>query len=332
MIIVGAGLSGLLAGRILASKFVRTEILERQHALPNNHAAVLRFRSSVVGDRTSIPFRKVNMIKCHHPVRNPVADALTYSMKVSGTYRSDRSIVNGFESGTRYIAPENFISQLASDLDIKYGADVNLLRIAEDNDRQRPILSTLPMPTLMTQLDYQGQMPNFRSISGWSVRFTIEDCDAYSTVYDPHPDSPIARVSITGNEVICECLSAGKHQHEFEYFEQAEQLWVVSVMNRACELLGIERGGAQPTVTKMKYAKILPIDDKVRKDFLHWATETYNIYSLGRFATWRPGLLLDDLVQDIDHIHSWARNSSYLRKKSQHIASMSNGSFLRANG
>jgi hypothetical protein len=33
-----------------------------------------------------------------------------------------------------------------------------------------------------------------------------------------------------------------------------------------------------------------------------WATEKFNIYSLGRFATWKPGLLLDDIVGDVNVI------------------------------
>ena len=47
------------------------------------------------------------------------------------------------------------------------------------------------------------------------------------------------------------------------------------------------------------------IDEELRKDFIYWATDKHNIFSLGRFATWRPGLLLDDLVKDIRLIDKW---------------------------
>ena len=41
------------------------------------------------------------------------------------------------------------------------------------------------------------------------------------------------------------------------------------------------------------------MDEKIRKSFIVRATKDFGIYSLGRFATWRPGLLLDDCVKDI---------------------------------
>ena len=64
-------------------------------------------------------------------------------------------------------------------------------------------------------------------------------------------------------------------------------------------------------MTSQKYAKIQPIDETARKQFLAWATDNFNIFSLGRFATWRPGLLLDDLVQDVQRIEKWAFADRY---------------------
>ncbi len=46
-----------------------------------------------------------------------------------------------------------------------------------------------------------------------------------------------------------------------------------------------------------------------------WATDNFNIYSLGRFATWRPGLLLDDLVNDIRVIQKIADHGNYDHRK-----------------
>ena len=55
------------------------------------------------------------------------------------------------------------------------------------------------------------------------------------------------------------------------------------------------------TVSEMKYGKLLPIEEKVRKEFILYLTQQYNIFSVGRFATWRQ-LLLDDIVDDINVI------------------------------
>ena len=58
-----------------------------------------------------------------------------------------------------------------------------------------------------------------------------------------------------------------------------------------------------------RYGKILPFDEEERQAFILWATETFGIYSLGRFATWRQ-ILLDDLVRDIGVIKRLIENRS----------------------
>ena len=59
MIIYGAGLAGLLAGNILRK--YHPKIYEAQSELPNNHSALLRFRTSDVGTACSIPFKRVKV-------------------------------------------------------------------------------------------------------------------------------------------------------------------------------------------------------------------------------------------------------------------------------
>ena len=62
---------------------------------------------------------------------------------------------------------------------------------------------------------------------------------------------------------------------------------------------------------EQKYGKIAPIDDAVRKQLLFRLTHEHNIYSLGRFATWR-NILLDDVVDDITMIKKLLKaNNAY---------------------
>jgi hypothetical protein len=62
-----------------------------------------------------------------------------------------------------------------------------------------------------------------------------------------------------------------------------------------------------PTVNHQPFGKIAPIEESLRRRFILHLTDKWNIYSLGRFATWRS-LLLDNLVDDIKHIEKMITN------------------------
>ena len=64
--------------------------------------------------------------------------------------------------------------------------------------------------------------------------------------------------------------------------------------------------------SESQYQKIAPIPERDRQEILMHLTQEHNIYSLGRFATWRPGLLLDDIVQDVRRIQSMINGDSSL--------------------
>jgi len=297
MLIVGAGMAGLLAGNMLRKH--KPLIIEAQSSLPNNHSAVLRFRSSVVGDVLGIPFKKVSMIKAAIPWRNPVADALAYSCKNSGHYRSDRSIIAGLVHEERHVAPPGLIAQMAepfkacSDNPIAFNSPFN----GQTDRKAHPcVISTMPMPRLMEILQYPLRDGiKFSATAGQNVRAKIPNCDAYVSLMVPDPDLPFSRVSLTGDELIVECLG-----------DNADGWSASEIIDHALVLLGITEDPKEISSTPSRYAKINPISESDRRDFLYWATDTHGIFSLGRFATWRPGLLLDDLVQDVRKIEGWA--------------------------
>jgi hypothetical protein len=293
--IVGAGLAGLLAANMLRNH--QTVIWERQEALPNNHSAVLRFRSSVVGDTLGIAFRPVTMIKTTLPWRNAVADALLYSFKNTGTLRSDRSINAGEQVAERFIAPPDLIARMAERQNVIYNTGYDF------EQQDRPVISTIPMPVLMRVLKYpHTDQTEFLSLPGVNVRATIADCDAYISLAVPDPSYPFSRISITGNELIVEIPNS-----------VLSPIQGKDIAASAVELLGISQGWlSNVTVHQQKYAKITPIPDEARREFIYWASHEHSVYSLGRYATWRPKLLLDDLVKDIKIIEQWiARQDKY---------------------
>ncbi len=307
--IIGAGLSGLLAANILHRH--KPHIYEQQPSLPNNHSAVLRFRSPIIGDVLGIPFKKVTMIKTVLPWRNPVADALAYSYKTTETYLSDRSVVSSsFVREDRYIAPPGLISLMSGSIpeeQFHFGDS-----FFDDCDGSPlglglncPIISTIPMPALMKALDYKD-LPKeqwFNHKVGVNLRVPIYHCDAYVSLYVTSPEYDMSRLSLTGGELIIEYPTMTREQFTVEKIELEVQL--------ALHFLGMDDAKVgMYSVSQQAYHKIMPIDDNARKDFMSWATRQFNIYSLGRYATWRPTLLLDDLVQDIRLIEKWMSGSS----------------------
>jgi hypothetical protein len=283
--IIGAGMAGLLAANMLRRR--EPVVYERQKALPHNHAAVLRFRSPLVGEVLGVPFRRVRVIKHAVPWRNPVADAMAYSEKVIGQLRSDRSVLQGTEVVDRWIAPPNLVERMAEGINIKFDTDFDL------SEETTKVISTIPMPNLMIMMGY-GTPAVFGHLSGTTLRATLSDCDCHVTLYVPDPDSYPYRVSITGNELIVECGHSVPHRILTSVPH--------TIVHGALHILGLDHSqlASEVTVTTSQYGKIAPIDETVRRDFIHWAsTEQGRAFSLGRYATWRPGLLLDDVVNDV---------------------------------
>jgi branched-subunit amino acid transport protein len=292
--IVGAGMAGLLAANMLHR--MQPVIFEKQAELPHNHSAVLRFRTHSVADALGIPFREVVMVKAVVTWNNPVADVLNYSFKLLGQYRSDRSVTAGTQVDKRYVAPPGLIARMAQQI------PPNAIKLSHDYQFRKhatlsPVISTIPMPALMTLLEFPDQ-PQFMHHGGRNIHARIESCDAFVSLTIPDPGNPIARISITGDELIAECIDDNNMRWSTE-----------GVIASCAQLLGIPKEKFHDVIeVQQSYAKILPIDEDLRKNFMFWATDKFGIFSLGRFATWRTGLLLDDLVNDVQKIHGWIGN------------------------
>ena len=281
MIIVGAGMAGLLAAAMLRDE--AESIYEVQEALPNNHSALLRFRSNVVGEALNIPFKQVSVLKAIVPWRNPVADALAYSHKTNGTARL-RSIISAKgESEVRWVAPTNLIDRMAR----KVSCPVYIgQKYTGWTTKRLPLISTMPMPMLMEVLGYPITEA-FDHIPGHNIIADLDRVNAYCTLYVPNESLAFSRVSITGSRLIAECYGRKTPPTETDLFD-------------ALSIVGLDLDWVKNwEIKQQRYAKIVPIDESYRRGFISWASREHNIYSLGRFATWRPELLLDDVVKDV---------------------------------
>jgi hypothetical protein len=129
-------------------------------------------------------------------------------------------------------------------------------------------------------------------MAGTNIRAKVFSCDAFVSLAVPDPGEVYSRVSITGDELIVECPGS---------FPQWQDHDVNHYAIRAAGLLGIPSAYLSDiTWHSQQYAKIVPIDETERRNFLHWCSaQQGHCWNLGRFATWRPGLLMDDLVNDV---------------------------------
>jgi hypothetical protein len=294
-IILGAGMAGLLAA---ATQFQNAEIYEAQSKESlKKHTALLRFRSSAIGDALGIEFKKVIVHKAiwfggkfHRP--DPML-ANMYSQKAIGAIQ-DRSIWN-IETCERYIAPGDFHEQLIKRCESRINFDCNMSCENVFHEFGCPVISTLPMPILANIAGInKADLPEFTSSKIFVKRWKIKDCNTYQTIYFPTPGLPLYRASITGAILTAEytCESEDDDDCIFEAF--------------AIDTSKIQALDSQ----QQQLGKISPIDNNWRKQFMFDMSHNHQIYSLGRFATWRQ-ILLDDVLKDISIIKKLINSSNY---------------------
>ena len=289
-IIVGAGLAGLITGSV----FPKAEIFESGAEQQSSHKAVLRFRTTAVGDTTGVAFKKVKVNKGlwfdGKFVKTDIRLANLYSKKVLGKL-ADRSIWN-LDSVERYIAPDDLIPQLIDRCGNRIKWNTTLDKIPSG------AISTIPMESLAKLLDFP-EIPKFEYSSIQVKRFTVEGADVYQTVYYPCPNLNVYRASITKDLLIA----------EFVKYPNIEDLDAI-LMSFGLNYLDVKK----LEQVQQKFGKIAPIDEGWRRNFIYQTTKQHGIYSIGRFATWR-NVLLDDIVHDAQVIKQLIQGDEYANKK-----------------
>lgn len=296
----GAGMAGLIAANVLRKH--NPIVYEAKSELPHNHKALLRFRTDKVSIATGIPFKKVSIRKAiwHdgklYNESNLKFDNL-YSQKVTGTV-AKRSIEN-FHGEVRYIAPHDFVERLAEGVEIEYNHKV-------EQPSSSAAISTLPMPLNM-KIAGLADSTKYECKEICSVNFFIEEplVDVYQTIYDVDENTPFYRLSISGNEGIFE----GRKEVIDALSEKDPDFNLVRLILR--EYFGIKDAEFTiPAKVVQPLGKIIPVDDTVRRNNILNLSRERQIYSLGRFATWRQ-IMLDDVIGDIDVIEKIMKQDNY---------------------
>ena len=294
MIILGAGLSGLICGALNA----QSQIYERNSADFVSHRAVLRFRDDKIARALGLTFRKVAVRKAVWYDGKEVAPsprlANWYSRKVRGTI-TENSLWNVAPS-ERFIAPDN-LHQILADIcgkRVHWGTDIDSVLLHELCD-QGSLISTIPIPILLKLLVVTSSL-HFTNAPIYVDRYTVDECDVFQTIYFPDPNYNVYRATLTGNLLTVE--SAGmSNPPELEDVVDAFGLFDVGMLRNEA-------------THKQSFGKIAPVPEGERKALLHHLTTEHHIYSLGRFATWR-NILLDDVFEDIAVIRRMMAQSQY---------------------
>jgi hypothetical protein len=287
--IIGAGLSGLIAGTI----FPNAKIIESGSRHQLNHRALLRFRTDAVSNATGIEFEKVRVRKGIYNNRQFVQPTIqlanSYSRKVAGIF-VDRSIWNT-ETVDRYIAPEDLIEQLINRCGnrISWDTKYDFNRINKD-----PVISTVPMNILAKQFS-EEPIPKFNFSEVKVRRYRVQGCNVYQTIYYPDRALKVYRASITKDLLIV------------EYKEELTGMDVETVFDS----FGIWDSPIEKIDdVNQQFGKITSIDEGWRRNFIYNLSKDLNIYSLGRFGTWR-NILLDDIVHDCAVIKRLINSDAY---------------------
>lgn len=283
MIILGAGMAGCLAGIVNHNSV----ICEPLKAI-KKHKAILRFRSDEISKLTGVPFKKVNVIKSVWDddlgeTKLKLSHIVSYSQKVSGVI-SARSIKN-VDNCTRWIAPNDFHEILIEMCGNRIKMDFDISSLLEYTSEN--IISTLPIhvihETIGNKIDAKVE---FNSI--FATTIDIPNCDINATIYYPGSSTTAYRASIVGSRMIIESIGFMSMDNIVFIFNT----FGVEIDREIVNNWIIDRNVEQ------KIGKMISIDDKIRKNAIVELTKKRNIYSLGRFATWR-NVLLDDVLKDI---------------------------------
>lgn len=302
MVIIGAGLAGLIA----AHAWPAATVVERQPAPRANHRALLRFRSLVVSQLTGIEFRKVRVRKgiwletAYVPPDIRVANM--YARKTLARLGPDRSIWN-IDPVDRYVAPDSLYEQLVDSV----GKRIDWGSVILPEQLQEPIISTAPLPEMLKVLEVPTPL-NFHRAPITVERYHLRTgTGMYQTVYFPTERHTVYRASITDDLLIVEhaVMRADLQNSDF------------GGLDDVCRAMGLHSElDLEPmdALHEQKYGKIEPLaDEGERRALIAQLTEQFNLYSLGRFATWR-NILLDDIVHDCTVIKRLMRTDSYNRR------------------
>lgn len=316
IVIVGAG----LAGKIAAGAFSNHDIIiiDKLTPITPNHRAILRIRDPEVCRYLGISPRK---IKVQKQILDVDFDGDKYRAVVRATTDPDILLNNQYSIKLydhiqyrsigslgeldRWIIPAPNTVEAACGVRwktslVKVYPGTIFLRDEEYGEYKLHydfLISTIPMYELLACLDetgenlkhaIQGFNGTARPIFVTHIPISILS-HVHQTYYIPNPALATYRATLQEQTLILESIGYSPSFSERDF--------IATQFSLPRSKVSFEEAKEY----RQPIGKMLGIEESVRKMLIMALTQTYNIYSFGRFAVWRP-LRTDHLISDIEHI------------------------------
>jgi hypothetical protein len=301
VIIIGAGIAGALARGYFAS--FAPQVYEAKATPEKTHKAIMRFRDMSIGYALGISLEKVEIHKAIYYQGNfvnlsPMVSNL-YSKKVSQGIFS-RSI-QSIEPVERYLAKDDYTIPSVNYSKNLERVEPNKCFFADGTAVEYDFcISTIPITVMAKAAGIQLDVTKAKNFPICVARYPVKcKSDVFQTIYFPDLNMPTYRVSLERQTLIVEALGEQKPN-----LDDGE---VLKAFGMQAADLGEPECGIQPM------GKIVEMDDAKRRQVIVELTEKFNIYSLGRYATWR-NITADVLLKDLEIISKMVNLSSFSKK------------------
>lgn len=328
-LILGAGLAGTMAARVLSDHHPGKSLLvidKRPTPDTKNHWALLRFRDLDAARALGIGVEEIEVEKAvywrgslHYSA--DIAMNNTYSLKTYG--HIGRRSLKELGVAKRYLPLSN-----PSPRDCQWGTEINALRpglvVAYSGETRTEIeyktcISTIPMDELLKStagLDDAYFLPlreNLKKEPICVFRKKLKGirCDVNQTIYFPESRFSIYRATLEREEFIIEYMDTGDDA-PIDELQEVIGCFGIPFTRTALGEISPDDFHRQP------YGKTIGIDDDLRRRIIYDLTDTYNLYSVGRFATWRP-LRADQLVKDVQKVEKMIRQGLLTTKYNRRL-------------
>lgn len=306
--IVGAGLSGLLSAYYFSIKGYDVTVIEKKKKIENSHQAILRFRKDPVDIWSGISFpievEKVTIMKnVYHlsELKNECSILMNnqYSLKVTGEL-GRRSITNLADEERWVPSNPDFYYKLLNSLrmmGVEFKTGVGFKKVMAS--KEVPTILTIPLPAIIKEFygnEVERQDWSHKGIATWTADLKHK-ANIHQTIYFPESYQQTYRSSIVKDKIIAELP-------EVLHDSNGQPIIPANIRGQLEHAFGV-RLSKESEFSENPLGKLVNIEPEYRKHILARITKDHNCYMLGRFACWREGVMVPDVMKDIMRISRW---------------------------